>query len=628
MPSRLVRLAPFFIGTILFAYVAFRAYFLSFTHDEGFTCQHFLYPSLKEIFLYSNPVPNNHLLNTLCIRFLFSILPLDDFTERLPNVLLYLVYLAFSWRITRDIRSAGWRVAAFVFLNSVPYLLDFFSMARGYGMSFAFIMGSLYYLKSWLQESKTKSLVATLLFGALATLASFVVLNFYLSLCGVIFIAAIANNRDAFWRKSWKTFLVLLGISAPLIGYVSYVSLKMQSDGQLWAGTDSGFWNGTVKSLITRILYREFPVQGLPFVLMSGVIVLILGAAIWYSYRALKINQYRFNFLAALTLVVLSISASLVLQHYLLGVLYVQDRTALFILIPFLVLTVELFREKVQFQWGKIAFGILVGGSLLNLLVNANFSYFLEAKFDANTKEALYDLKAYRQGKDLSELKGLYVYWYYHPASCFYQASENIGALKQIERYGTFDPSYEYYYIPDSLLYNLRGKPIKVIKRYSEAQTVLLENLTPQQKKIYAQRSLSLTQLKKPIVKVDGRSAFTLDSAQFGPELEFDATILPHDRLMQAEVTMEVWCTKKAGGDIVVQVSEENGNTVLWASKPLAQTSLTPNKWMPVSFIQNLPRLEPDKKYTIKVYFWNTGKHPVSIARQEAIITDQANYGI
>jgi hypothetical protein len=634
MQSRLLRILPFMAGVLLFAYVACRAYLISFTHDEGLTYQHFIYPTAKEIFSYSNPDPNNHLLNTLIVRFVAAYFPLKDYILRIHSVLFYLLYLFFSWRLAKDFQSPWLRFGAFLFLNCIPYLLDFFSMARGYGMSYAFMMGSLYYLKRWLENSGSKPFAASLGLAGLAVLSSFVTISFYLSLCAVIFLALMVRNYQGFFRKSWRELVLLSAISLPLLSYVIYISFKMQNAGQLYVGTNAGFWTGTIRSLITRLLYMHFPVGRFLFGLASFSIALILGSAAVFSLRSLKLKE--FSFLTALTVIVILCGMSVVLQHYLLDVIYVSDRTALFLLIPFLVLTLELFRAGlVRFSIGKILFVVGVLASVGHFLYHSSFSYFLETTYDASTKRALQDLKKYREGKDIDSLKGLYVYWVYQPASAFYQASEDFGPMKQIERYPGFDYGYDYYYIPDSIMYELKDRPIRVIADYPITQSVLLENLQPEKEKVHANKFISFrwadsTNNHAKILdgkSVAGKTAFSIDTAQFGPSLEFGDSELPRDHLLRAEVNTEIWCPKKPGGDIVVEVRSDKDSLILWNAKKLDNIALAPRRWMQVSYLQNLPPLDPGKKYKIRIMVWNTGREPVSFSKLEAAIVDQPDYG-
>lgn len=586
---------------------------------------YFIYPTLKEIFWYARPDPNNHLINTLLVRFMAGIFPIKDFTLRIPNVLGYIVYLLFTWQIARRSLGGWWPIVGFLFLNSIPYLLDFFSMARGYGLSFSLLAASLYYLKLWLEERRRKSLVLLLLTGFLAVLCSFVLVNYYLALCGVLVLNELILTGKSFFRKSIGTILLIALFSIPLLSYVLFISLKMKEAGQLYAGTDAGFWSGTVRSLITRLLYREEKVEGLTY--LGGIFLIVCPIILSLIYSLKK--PFKISFLSALSLILVLCAVSLILQFHLMQVLYILDRTALFLVIPFAVLILELFASVLwKYRWSKIGFGVIAAISLFNLATHANFHYFLETKYDADTHQAMKDLRAYVDKNSPHSLIRYYPYWVYEPVSAFYQSSENFGDMEQIERFNGLDFTYKYFYVPDTLLPYFGDRLIRVINRYPTAQSTLFENVTPDKKEVYAHRAISFSpnDSANHDLKVitgllfEGRQAFKLDTQAFGPTLEFDITSLPHDRELQVEVSAAVWCRHKPGGDIAVSVNNKNDSMYVWAARHIGDLAGTGGQWNPVHFILYLPQLQPGM-FRIKVYLWNTSREPLYFSDMKAVVT-------
>lgn len=124
---------------LLFIYVVIRANNLSFTHDE----------SLSYAILFDNPMAiqtaNNHILNTLFMWLSSLFFGNSEIALRLPNILSFGLYLYASFVIFKETKNA-WLMAlgsCLILLN--PFLIDYFSLARGYGISLGCMMLSLYF---------------------------------------------------------------------------------------------------------------------------------------------------------------------------------------------------------------------------------------------------------------------------------------------------------------------------------------------------------------------------------------------------------------------------------------------------------------------------------------------------
>src|ERR1051326_3454816 len=129
-------------SVLLFAYIVARVCMLSFTHDEAFTYLHYVRCSWETInhLTYTN----NHLLNTWLMKFCNNLFGNSEFSLRLPNVLSYILFLHFSRKLLLVVTDARLALGGWLFLNLNPFVLDFFSLARGYGISLGFFMMGLY----------------------------------------------------------------------------------------------------------------------------------------------------------------------------------------------------------------------------------------------------------------------------------------------------------------------------------------------------------------------------------------------------------------------------------------------------------------------------------------------------
>jgi hypothetical protein len=99
------------------------------------------------------------------------------------------------------LRSGAMRLAGFLVLNLNPYLFEYFSLSRGYGLSVGLLMGALYFLleladpRSPANAQPTRPLSRALLLSTAAVVANFALLNAYVSVVAVGVAILAARHR-------------------------------------------------------------------------------------------------------------------------------------------------------------------------------------------------------------------------------------------------------------------------------------------------------------------------------------------------------------------------------------------------------------------------------------------------
>lgn len=78
----------------------------------------------------------------------------SELALRLPNLLAHVVYLHASARVALKARGLVLTVGCFLLLNAHPYLLDFFGLARGYGLACGLMMMSLWQVVRYVDEGQ------------------------------------------------------------------------------------------------------------------------------------------------------------------------------------------------------------------------------------------------------------------------------------------------------------------------------------------------------------------------------------------------------------------------------------------------------------------------------------------
>ena len=150
-----------FLAIAQISYTSYRAANLSMTCDESSTYLNYHDTNVFTCFsskdCWGNA--NNHLLNTFLFQQSVKIFGVNELGMRAPNLLGHIIYLLFSFLLVLSLtRNRLLIVTGFVLLNVNPYLLDFFSLARGYGLNLGFEMAGLYFLVRYVKSREYWSL--------------------------------------------------------------------------------------------------------------------------------------------------------------------------------------------------------------------------------------------------------------------------------------------------------------------------------------------------------------------------------------------------------------------------------------------------------------------------------------
>lgn len=173
--------------------VVARAVLVPLTYDEA--ASYLRYISQDFLAIFNFEVATNHFLNTLPTKLVSIIAGDSELALRLPSLAGYGLYLSFSVLILRSISERAVAIAGFVLLNLNPYLLDYFALSRGYGLSLGCLMGALFFFLRFAGarvsgESGRTDAARALMFGCAAVLAGFSLLDAYLGIFVVMIVMA------------------------------------------------------------------------------------------------------------------------------------------------------------------------------------------------------------------------------------------------------------------------------------------------------------------------------------------------------------------------------------------------------------------------------------------------------
>jgi hypothetical protein len=302
---------------IVFVASAYRAATQSMTIDEAFTYNLYLAKPVRELLTYYDA--NNHVLYTILAKISIAIFGNAEWAVRLPALLGAVLYFVAVYRLCQLLIASPWlRLLAVAVLTLNPYLLDFLSAARGYGLGIALMLWGVYWLlrSRTVDEEPNDLRRAGFAFGF--AVASSLTLVFPI---GAFAIAFWLSNR--YWRVVDE-----VGIPMTVSAFVFLaVPLTHATKENFYAGTQT--LRGTIESL-TVSSFRHHPT---PLIAWQDAVLTwqIWGVAAVAAVCALAAwwGSYAYRFLAAsFVITILGIDAA----HAFAGLKYPELRTGLYLI--------------------------------------------------------------------------------------------------------------------------------------------------------------------------------------------------------------------------------------------------------------------------------------------------------
>lgn len=420
------------------------------THDESATWRYFREVGFFEA-IHTESVwasANNHLLNTLFFQWSTVIFGHADWSIRLPNILAHALYLSSSIFIIRQLTNniflglAGWAL-----MNLNPYLLDFFSMARGYGLAMGFTMGALAYLVAIIKQPKIPLVIGMFLMITLSILANFTQFVFLAAILATYGIFCLIHFKlDSKKILLWQIPTILTIIFLGLLLWQPIIWL--QSSGEFKWGTEELLQ--TFKVLATDSVYGEryFSKSTNEIVFYATSFLTIV--ALFFGFKAFFIKEKTFpsKLFSYTSLLFSTVILVIFLQKQILGTLYLINRKSL-IFIPVWGLLMFCFLNHLNLK--KIFFKNILAGLIFvmgawHFARCMNFEQTREWWYDRHTLDMLTYLDE-KLGSD-EQIK-LGVHWMFHPTSLYYQETKGFDFFEGLHYDKKILPeaNYDYYYV-------------------------------------------------------------------------------------------------------------------------------------------------------------------------------------
>lgn len=380
---------------VLFAFVVVRAIFVPIVSDEAFT--YFLYVEPETVFPpHAQVDANNHYLNSLLSIWSIKLFGLSAFSFRLPNVLVFILFYFSSFKIASffDEKWKFW--VALIAFNSIYPIIEFFSLSRGYGLSFALLIFGIYQTIAYLDDKKNLRVWLILITVILSLTAQLSLLFAGAALLFLVSFNFIQNN----WKNSKISALSFSILSFFVLLFFALHVKELQDGGFLYFGERDRFPVYNIISL-NDLLFRTDSLGIYYLTLSAFLVVFVLIIILIFKKKALLFSDKKLVFPYVLLSSVIGIS----LAVFLLDGAGPLARTGLYLYL--LLIGSLLFLGSIH-RWLNYGFSAL--------LIAASLCSFLQMNFDqvnywANQKvhPKIYEILAQEHNERMSIGSSIYV---------------------------------------------------------------------------------------------------------------------------------------------------------------------------------------------------------------------------
>lgn len=349
--TRAERTAFIVAAALVFCYVAVRSVTVPIVHDEAMTF--FYYVETGDFLPFkAHWDAGNHLLCTALAWISYKIFGMEAWALRLPSVLAFALYALYVWRWGLLARHAVVRRCLWAALLITPFLLDFFSLFRGYGMAMAFWLAALYHLCLLLERYSERQLAAVLLALLLANYSSLNLMPLWAAMLAVVLVKALRKPPHMRGKLAGAGLWLVLGLLPWAVA--ALYSMQLSLRGSLYYGVTNGLLKGSLPSLL-RPMFGSAPGW------MLALVLLLLVMATFIALQALWAERHKTARAWALVMCAALLWADLFARQVLFdwkGTLFPEDRTALH-WVPLFVLLFAFAVDRLSLRVPKLQWAVL-----------------------------------------------------------------------------------------------------------------------------------------------------------------------------------------------------------------------------------------------------------------------------
>jgi hypothetical protein len=241
------------IAICAFIYVITRAYLMEITNDEAYSL---LLVDTNYIRAMIGTA-NTHWLNSLFLKIFIIFVGSKTWMIRLQSILVFPIFAYFLYRFFIKLSQPISKITLISLFLVNLYVLEYFSLARGYAMSLTFITASMYYAYKIIdkEEPKYSDYLKLLIFGILSLFSNYTVLFQFVGIFTfpAIYFAYRNKNVDFIKTRKYKVLIVLFSIAIST-AIINLLMIKFLSN-DLQFGGEKSFFCDTLESIIQYVLY-------------------------------------------------------------------------------------------------------------------------------------------------------------------------------------------------------------------------------------------------------------------------------------------------------------------------------------------------------------------------------------
>jgi len=470
------------IGVVVLSFSIYQADTASFTHDESLSYLNYTHYNFMHILRHESAYTNNHLLNTLGMKYSELLFGSSELSIRLPNIMALVLYMIFSFLLFKKY-DRWFALAAFIILISNAYLIDLFSMARGYGLSFGFMFMTIYFLIRSVKDPERQ--LFSILFhvaALLAALSNFTMLLMYAA--ALIVHVAVSLLQILFYGEktanSWKvigTHIIMLVVS---VAFLFRPVLHLVESNTFDFGGRTTFIESTVRTVITNGFYGS-NLSPNSIIVLSYIAIILIGIMLAKIVTSMTNYRIRGSELS-LELVVsnsllISICVITIIQHYVTGSDYLIDRFAFFLWPLFLLnflFVIQLFWDH-PIKWIPRGFTFFLAGILgIFFLRSAEPQILAQWGYDTHTKKAMEQI-ALDIALNEKENVRIGCNWLYEPTLNFYRSTRHMNNVLPIEKHTDLSPiGYDHLFISSEQAEQMDLSDFEETARYEPYECIVL----------------------------------------------------------------------------------------------------------------------------------------------------------
>lgn len=376
--------SDYFIFTVIcavFCYVAARAAVIDITHDEAYS----FYNMKKFWYAEALCTGNTHWLNSAAIKLAILLNTESLFAIRWLSVLSTLVFCAITFLWIGNVKELHFKLLILSVLLFNPYILDYFSIARGYASGLMFEALALFFLYRFIKEDKKTFQFFSLLFAGLSPLSNFSYIYFFMAFCFVYFSYSYFKTGFSFLKNKnfYRDALYAAGISAIVVR--AFLFMTKCSNDVVGAGTP--LFSEYFHVFTDGLIYRKVFISQDSLTVLSVITFLIIIASCIYGIASKnKHNNPLYFYTGWILLIIIAVT---IINNVCFKIVWPYYRSAVFLFPATAVCFVCFINEVIKnINLKKTLMYLITFVLSVNFIMSINFKSVFDFNIQANLKES------------------------------------------------------------------------------------------------------------------------------------------------------------------------------------------------------------------------------------------------